>query len=90
MADRQAGCQYSHETYQRFQEVADIEEVNIGDSGELLFDVDFDSLVRSEIVPQEMKDELPKRLNDRRRIGYITAKKEGAKSYAVVEKLGLI
>ena len=40
--------------------LADIEEVNIGDSGELLFDVDFDSLVRSEIVPQEMKDELPK------------------------------
>jgi hypothetical protein len=39
---------------------------------------------------QEMKDELPKRLNDRRRIGYTTAKKEGAKSYAVVEKLGLI
>ena len=41
-------------------EVADIEEVNICDSGELLFDVDFDNLVRSEIVPQEMKDELPK------------------------------
>ena len=82
--------EYKGETYHRFQEVADIEEVNIGDSGELLFDVDFDSLLRSEIIPHEMKDELPKRLCDRKRIGYTTAKKEGAKSYAVVEKLGLI
>lgn len=82
--------EYKGETYHRFQEVADIEEVNIGDSGELLFDVDFDSLLRSEIIPHEMKDELPKRLSDRKRIGYTTAKKEGAKSYAVVEKLGLI
>jgi hypothetical protein len=42
------------------------------------------------VIPLEMKDELPKRLNDRKRIGYTTAKKEGAKSYAVVEKLGLV
>ena len=82
--------EYRGEVYHRFQEVADIEEVNIGDSGELLFDVAFDRLVKSDVIPLEMKDELPKRLNDRKRIGYTTAKKEGAKSYAVVEKLGLV
>jgi hypothetical protein len=82
--------EYRGETYHRFQEVADIKEVNIGDSGELLFDVDFDRLLKTDIIPQEKKEELPKRLVDRKRIGYTTAKKEGAKSYAVVEKLGLI
>ncbi len=78
------------ETYHRFQEVEAIEEVNIGDSGERLFDVAFDRLIKSDVIPLEMKDELPKRLNDRKRIGYTTAKKEGAKSYAIVEKLGLM
>ncbi len=82
--------EYKGETYHRFQDVADIEEVNIGDSGSLLFDVDFDALIKSDVIPAEMRDELPKRINDRKRIGYTTAKKEGAKSYAVVEKLGLL
>ena len=82
--------EYKGETYHRFQEVQDIEEVNIGDSGELLFDVAFDRLIKSDVIPLEMKDELPKRMNDRKRIGYTTAKKEGAKSYAIVEKLGLM
>lgn len=82
--------EYKGETYHRFQEVADIEEVNIGDSGSPLFDVDFDKLIKSDIVPAEMRDELPKRINDRKRIGYTTAKKEGAKSYEVIKKLGLL
>lgn len=66
------------------------EEVNIGDSGKLLFDVPFDKQVKSDIIPVEIKDELPKRLSDRKRIGYTAAKKDGAKAYAVLEKLGLI
>jgi hypothetical protein len=82
--------EYRGEVYHRFQEVSEIEEVNIGDSGKLLFDVPFDKLVKSDIIPVEIKDELPKRLTDRKRIGYTAAKKDGAKAYSVLEKLGLI
>ena len=82
--------EYRGETYHRLQEIADVEEANIGDSGDKLFDVDFDRLVKTDIIPHEKKDELPKRIVDRKRIGYTTAKKEGAKSYAVLEKLGLV
>jgi hypothetical protein len=78
---------YRGERLHRFQDVADVEEVNIGNPGQLLFDVDFDSLLMSEIVPLEMKEDLPKSISDRRRIGYTSAKKEGAKSYAVAERL---
>jgi hypothetical protein len=78
---------YRGERIHRFQDVADVEEVNIGNPGQLLFDVDFDSLLMSEIVPLEMKEDLPKSISDRRRIGYTSAKKEGAKSYAVAERL---
>ena len=74
----------------RGRDIYILEEANIGDSSELLFDVDFDRLVRTDIIPQEKKDDLPKRIVDRKRIGYTTAKKEGAKSYAVLEKLGLV
>jgi hypothetical protein len=82
--------EYKGETHHRIQDVADIVETNIGDPGSLLFDVDFDALINSEIIPAEIKDELPKRINDRRRIGYNTAKKDGAKLYAVLQKLGLL
>lgn len=82
--------EYRGEVYHRFQEVSEIEEVNIGDSGKLLFDVPFDKLVKSDIIPVEIKEELPKRLTDRKRIGYTAAKKDGAKAYSVLEKLGLI
>lgn len=77
------------ETYHRFQEVADIEEVNIGDPGSRLFDVEFDTLVKSDVIPAEMRDELPKRINDRKKIGYATTKRDGAKALAALKKLGL-
>jgi hypothetical protein len=77
------------EVYHRFQSVDDIEETNIGEPGDTLFDVVFDRLVKSNVVPKEHLDELPKRITDRKRIGYTTAKKDGAKCSAAIVKLGL-
>ena len=82
--------EYKGETYHRFQNISDIEDANIGDPGSLLFNVDFDRLVKSEIIPAEMSEDLPKRTADRKRIGYTVAKKEGTKSYAILKKLGLL
>ena len=42
------------------------------------------------MVPVELRGELPKMINDRKRIGYTIAKKEGAKSYELIKKLGLL
>lgn len=55
------------EVHYRFQNVADIEEINIGDPGALLFDVSFDSLLNNDVIPGEMKEELPKRITDRKK-----------------------
>jgi hypothetical protein len=77
------------ETYHRFQSVDDIKETNIGESGDALFDVVFDRLVKNDVVPKEHIDELPKRITDRKRIGYTTAKKDGAKCSKAIAKLGL-
>ena len=52
--------------------------------------MDFDRLVKTDIIPHDKKDELPKRISDRKRIGYISAKKESAKIYAVLREFGLI
>jgi hypothetical protein len=77
------------DTYHRFQSVDDIKETNIGESGDALFDVVFDRLVKNDVVPKEHIDELPKRITDRKRIGYTTAKKDGAKCSKAIAKLGL-
>lgn len=77
------------ETYHRLQDVSTLDELNIGDSGDLLFDVAFDKLLKTDIIPSERKESLPKRITDRKRLGFTVAKKEGQKSYEILQKLGL-
>ena len=81
---------YKGDVYYRLQDVSTLEETNMGDPGQKLFDVAFDRLVKSDVVPFAKKAELPKSTTDRRRLGYTIAKKEGAKSYEIVKKMGLI
>lgn len=77
------------EIYHRLQDVSTLDELNIGDSGDLLFDVAFDKLLKTDIIPSESKDGLPMRITDRKRLGFTLAKKEGQKSYEILQKLGL-
>lgn len=77
------------ETYHRLKDVSTLDELNIGDPGDLLFDVAFDKLLKTDIIPSESKDGLPMRITDRNRLGFIMAKKEGQKSYEILQKLGL-
>lgn len=77
------------ETYHRLQDVSTLDELNIGDPGDLLFDVAFDKLLKTDIIPSESKDGLPMRITDRKRLGFTLAKKEGQKSYEILQKLGL-
>lgn len=81
--------EYRGETYHRLQDVSTLEELNIGDPGDLLFDVAFDKLLKTDIIPSERKESLPKRITDRKRLGFTLAKKEGQKSYEILQKLGL-
>ncbi len=81
--------EYRGETYHRLQDVSTLDELNIGDLGDLLFDVAFDKLLKTDIIPSEMKESLPKRITDRKRLGFTLAKKEGQKSYEILQKLGL-
>ena len=73
----------------RLQEVVDIQEGNIGEPGQRLFDVTYDRLVRTNVVPADKKDQLPKRTTDRKRVGYTVAKKDGIKCLEALSKLGL-
>ena len=73
----------------RLQEVVDIQEGNIGEPGQRLFDVTYDRLVRTNVVPADKKDQLPKRITDRKRVGYTVAKKDGIKCLEALSKLGL-
>lgn len=81
--------EYRGETYYRLQDVSSIEEYNIGDPGDMLFDVAFDAILKTDIIPFEMKENLPKTITDRKRIGFTLAKKEGKKSYGILQLLGL-
>ena len=82
--------EYKGDTYYRIQDVSTIEEVNIGDPGQHLFDVPFDRISKIDVIPSDRKHELPKRITDRRRLGHTIAKKDGAAVYKAVEKLGLL
>ena len=45
--------------------------------------------LKTDIIPSESKDGLPMRITDRKRLGFTVAKKEGQKSYEILQKLGL-
>lgn len=77
------------DTLHRFQSVDDIKESNIGEPGDKLFDLVVDRLVKTNVVPHEQKEVLPKLITDRKRIGYTSAKKDGAKCTEAIAKLGL-
>lgn len=51
--------EYRGETYHRLQDVSTLDELNIGDPGDLLFDVAFDMLLKTDIIPSESKESLP-------------------------------
>jgi hypothetical protein len=82
--------EYRGETFHRLQDISTLEECNMGDTGDLLFDVSFDKIINTDIVPHNMKDKAPKSITDRRRLGYTMAKNDGRKSYAFLKQIGLI
>ena len=81
--------EFKGETHYRFQNVSDIEEINMGEPGVSLFDSQFDSLVRNEVVHSDKIHFLPKRITDRKKIGYAKSKKDGIKSLEALKKIGL-
>ena len=85
-----ATYEYKGETYYRLQDVSTFMETNIGDPGQEIFDVPFEAMVMTDVIPERKVHELPKRITDRKRLGSPTSKKEGAAIYAAVKKLGLL
>ena len=81
--------EYKGMQYHRFQEISTIESSNIGDEGDFLFSVDFDKLIKSEIIGSAHKPNLPKMTSEKKKIGNNCTKAENSRSLKYLKDLGI-
>ncbi len=55
--------------YHRLENVSDLKEGGIRDAGEMLFDVSFDRVLKAEVLPASLRDQLPKVVSGRKKLG---------------------